>query len=82
LKDRSRSTGRVCGFCKRSQYEHEGGRPNRGCNVRLISERTMKDQISGAVLPFEIYVPDSPFPRTKEDPRRWVHANSLGAANV
>lgn len=50
---------------------------SRGCDLRLITEKTMKDGMTGEVIPYQVTTTDSPFPRTKEDPRRFVHSNNI-----
>lgn len=64
--------GKACTVCGRSLYNHPGERVGNCTHLRLVSYKMMKDSISGDLFPVERYVPDSPYPRTKSDPRVWA----------
>lgn len=79
---RSKGFGRACPTCGRSQYDHPNGKlgrdwlGNRGCDLRLISYHSITAP-DGEVIYMEGYAPEEPYPRTKQDPRSYVHVSNL-----
>ena len=70
--------GRPCSTCGRSQYDHDKKKFGRNCDkLRLITQDSMYESLTGTYYYFGVQVPDSPYPRTKGDPRRWTHPNNI-----